>query len=248
MRLWNSLRQEHIVFTYPRSRGDRISKLRYSHTHTTDPLAPVPGLIAAHHHKMGTGRGTCFKRITASVLAAAIIAIIVAVCVVYIPRDHSINDGPKVTNKEAFKNGGARKHPSKNDGKDDADDQYTYYPGDVSNYPKKDEWVSFNHMWKSNLLKMQTACTKLGFEENNSFVPSSSQTADVELTIDGQGRRKRLHQRWNSIRWQSFSRRPAIHPCHHHARIHWLPPGELYRQRARRPQPWHHAIPQRSLI
>ncbi|KAI5359367.1 putative transglycosylase SLT domain 1, Lysozyme-like domain superfamily [Septoria linicola] len=120
---------------------------------------------------MGRGHGTCCKRIIASVLGAAIIATIVAVCVVYIPknRSHTIDDGPKVTNEDVFENGGASKHPAKNhDGKDDAKDEYTYYQGKVDSFPNADDWVSFDHMWKSNKAKMKTACTDHSWGENNS--------------------------------------------------------------------------------
>jgi hypothetical protein len=141
---------------------------------------------------MGRGHGTCFKRIIASLLGAGIIATIVAVCVVYIPKSHHdhgdsnndgnnhnnndakvpkeapIDDGPRVTNKEAFKSGAASSHPAKDDGKDEAKDQYIYYPGNVTNYPSDDDWVSFDHMWDSNLPSVKTSCKDHGWGENNS--------------------------------------------------------------------------------
>lgn len=133
---------------------------------------------------MGKGHGTCCKRIIASVLGAAIVATIVAVCVVYIPKnmhkdkDNSepvvpkeppIEDGPRVTNKEAFKNGGASSHPADNDdGKDDPKDEYNYYSGNWTNYPKQDDWVNFDHMWDSNLPAIKTACKDHGWGNNNS--------------------------------------------------------------------------------
>lgn len=128
---------------------------------------------------MGKGHGTCCKRIIACILGAGIIATIVGVCAVYIPKhNHSgkINDGlPTVTNKDAFENGGAAKANAKeHDGKEDSKDQYTLYQGKWNNFPKKDDWISFDHMWESNLETIKTACKDHGWGENNSYVATIS--------------------------------------------------------------------------
>jgi hypothetical protein len=122
---------------------------------------------------MGVGRGECCKRIVACILSAAIVATIVAVCAVYIPKHkHSEtinNDLPKVTNADAFKNGGATKHPAKNRvGKQDATDDYTLYQGTWDKFPKEDDWASFDHIWEANLDKVKTACKDHGWGADNS--------------------------------------------------------------------------------
>jgi hypothetical protein len=124
---------------------------------------------------MGAGRGSCCKRIVALILGLGIVATIAACCAIYIPRRlHSkeIDDGlPKVSNKDAYKNGGATKHPTKTDvGKAEGQDHYQLYQGDWTQFPDKDEWVTFDHLWDSNLQLIKTACTDHQWGEDNSYV------------------------------------------------------------------------------
>ncbi|CZT15285.1 uncharacterized protein RCC_01149 [Ramularia collo-cygni] len=168
---------------------------------------------------MGAGRGSCLNRTIASILGIAIIATIVAVCAVYIPKNHyrhhdhdqalgdpsshdspsssssddndkpaldpaskdspndipahpeevGIDNGmPKVTNKEAFKNGGAAIHPTKTGGNEDAKDEYHLYKGEWTEFPGSEDWVSFDEMWDSNLPSVKTACKDHGWGDDNS--------------------------------------------------------------------------------
>lgn len=90
--------------------------------------------------------------------------------------DHADNNieskglGIKVTNKEAFHNGGASHKPTKKDnGVGAGKDEYTHYTGKADNFPKKEDWVSFEDMWNINKDKtINTACKDHGWGENNS--------------------------------------------------------------------------------
>lgn len=120
---------------------------------------------------MGRGHGTCCKRIFAIVFAAAVVAVIVAVCAVYIPRDHNKEHElkVKVNNTAAFNNGGGSHKPTKDEyGGVDGQDEYRLYTGQASTFPKKEDWVAFDDMWESNQKLMKTACSDHGWDHNNS--------------------------------------------------------------------------------
>lgn len=123
---------------------------------------------------MGAGRGHLCKTICAAILLAASIATIVAVCIVYIPKDHDNGKGlkVKVTNPAAFEAGGASHHPAKEDnGVGAGTDDYILYTGKAAAFPNKDKWVSFKDMWEANKEKtIKTACSDLHDGKDNSYV------------------------------------------------------------------------------
>lgn len=155
---------------------------------------------------MGKGHGTCCKRIVACVLGAAIVAVIVGVSVVYAPKHKhkDIDDGlPKVTNEDAFKNGGAVKHVKNSDGKDDSQDAYTLYQGAWDKFPKEDDWASFDHMWESNLGKIKKACKDHGWGDENSYVPTNLLPTLIPKITDDPGSDEENDMIKSQIDWVS---------------------------------------------
>lgn len=113
------------------------------------------------------------KTICAAILLAASIATIVAVCIVYIPKDHDNGKGlkVKVTNPAAFEAGGASHHPAKEEnGVGAGTDNYILYSGKAASFPSKDKWVSFKDMWDANKEKtIKTSCSDLHYGKDNSY-------------------------------------------------------------------------------
>ena len=113
------------------------------------------------------------KIIAWSLLGAFIIILAVVIGVAVFFSETAFTYTPSnqhVTNAAAFTSGGATKanpYNSNNDGIGAGADTYTYYSGDVSNFPTSDGWVSFKDMWNSNLNTLQTSCGYLNEGADN---------------------------------------------------------------------------------
>lgn len=120
---------------------------------------------------MGRGKGSFCKTIFAIVFAAAIVAVIVAVCAVYMPRidDDHHESKVKVHNTAAFDNGGGSHKPTKDQyGGVEGKDEFKLYTGQASAFPKKEDWIAFDDMWESNQKLVVSACSDHGWGDNNS--------------------------------------------------------------------------------
>lgn len=74
----------------------------------------------------------------------------------------------QVTNDTAFGQGATKDGSSNlNDGIGAGEDKYTYYSGDVSQFPASSQWVSFGDMWNGNLYTLKHACKYLKAGKNN---------------------------------------------------------------------------------
>lgn len=100
-----------------------------------------------------------------------VIAIVVGVAVALSNSKYSYTPSyAQVTNSDAFTSGGAT-HNNPNDTSDGigaGEDKYVYYQGPAANFPASTSWVSFDDMWKANLVLLQTSCSTLGEGSDNS--------------------------------------------------------------------------------
>ena len=113
---------------------------------------------------------TIFGGIAAFLVIA--IGIAVGVAVYFLKYKFSYTPSfAQVTNDEAFTNGGAT-HTNVNSTDPGSigagQDKYTYYTGTWDTFPKPDEWVSFDDMWKANEPGLHQSCEFLGYDDNNS--------------------------------------------------------------------------------
>ena len=101
-----------------------------------------------------------------------IIALAVAIAV---SKKHSFTYTPsysQVTNSSAFTNGGASNNANDtDDGIGAGTDKYVYYSGPASEFPSKDEWVSFANMWEANRNLILSSCKTLGYGKDDKSAP-----------------------------------------------------------------------------
>lgn len=109
--------------------------------------------------------------IAISVILIIIIALAAAIAV---SKKHSFKYTPsysQVTNTSAFTNGGASKNANDtDDGIGAGTDRYVYYSGPASNFPSKEEWVSFTNMWEANRNVILNSCKNLGYGKDDTSV------------------------------------------------------------------------------
>lgn len=111
-----------------------------------------------------------FGAVAAALCIAVAIAVGVAVPLTKKDSFHYEPSDTQVTNTAAFTNGGATHESPDNtdDGVGAGKDEYVYYSGDWTKFPKPSAWVSFGDMWQGNLHSIQNSCELLGQGENNS--------------------------------------------------------------------------------
>ncbi|KAL9617191.1 MAG: hypothetical protein Q9160_007996 [Pyrenula sp. 1 TL-2023] len=103
------------------------------------------------------------------IIIILIIILSVAIAVANKPSFKYTPSNVQVTNSSAFTNGGAAKDANvTDDGHGAGTDRYIYYSGPASNFPPKDEWVSFANMWTANMDVMKKSCSILGHGKDNS--------------------------------------------------------------------------------
>lgn len=140
-----------------------------------NPLKPTT-TKASKQRKAGWSRRRKFAVIGGAVAAVVIIAIVLGVAIPLSQKGGGEFDPDfellqtQVANDTSFSTGGATNADpwtSLDDGIGAGQDEYTYYSGDVSNFPDASKWISFQDMWSGNYYNMLHACKHLGYKKSN---------------------------------------------------------------------------------
>ena len=135
----------------------------------TDDYKTAGNYAGYEDHK---SRKWSWKKKLLIIVAPIILLIIIILAVaIAVSKKHSFKYTPsfvQVTNSSAFTNGGASKDANNtDDGIGAGTDRYIYYSGPASQFPPKDQWVSFADMWAANRNVMLQACKILDYGKND---------------------------------------------------------------------------------